>query len=61
MGLVSLESYKDKHKGEKCVVMGNGPSLDMLDFTEVTCHTVGMNRGWRKLVSDYHCLMGDIA
>ena len=62
MGLfLTAETFHDKHKGETCLVMGNGPSLDMYDLSKVTCRTIGMNRSWRKFVSDYHCSMGDRA
>jgi hypothetical protein len=28
-----LQSFKDKHKGERCFIIGNGPSLNKLDLT----------------------------
>lgn len=28
-----LQSFKDKHKGERCFIIGNGPSLNELDLT----------------------------
>ncbi len=29
----SLLSFKDKHKGERCVIIGNGPSLNRMDLS----------------------------
>lgn len=28
-----LQSFKNKHKGERCFIIGNGPSLNQLDLT----------------------------
>jgi hypothetical protein len=28
-----LQSFRDKHKGERCFIIGNGPSLNKLDLT----------------------------
>jgi hypothetical protein len=62
MGLFMMaEEFRDKHRGEPCLVMGNGPSLDAYDLSTIKCKTVGINRSWRKRVADYHCTMGDRA
>jgi hypothetical protein len=40
-----LLSYKDIHRGERCFVLANGPSLGRLNFSPlVDEHTFGMNR-----------------
>jgi hypothetical protein len=40
-----LAEYQDKHKGERCVIIGNGPSLKMTDVSLIRDeYTFGMNR-----------------
>ena len=40
-----LAAYKDKHKGERCVIIGNGPSLNRTDVSLIKdTVTFGMNR-----------------
>ena len=40
-----LAAYKDKHKGERCVIIGNGPSLKQTDVSKIKNEfTFGMNR-----------------
>jgi len=40
-----LGEYKDKHKGERCFIIGNGPSLKQTDLTLLRDeNTFGMNR-----------------
>ncbi len=40
-----LAAYKDKHKGERCVIIGNGPSLKHTDVSKIKNEfTFGMNR-----------------
>ena len=34
-----LLAFKDKHKGERCVIIGNGPSLNDLDLTLLASET----------------------
>jgi hypothetical protein len=37
--------YRDKHKGERCFVIANGPSLSSLDIAPLAKeYTIGMNR-----------------
>ncbi len=39
-----LQSFKDKHKGERCFIIGNGPSLNKLDLTLIKKEvTFGVN------------------
>ena len=40
-----LASLKDKHQGERCFIIGNGPSLQRTDLTRLRGeNTIGMNR-----------------
>ncbi len=40
-----LAAYKDKHKGQRCVIIGNGPSLKNTDVSRIKDeYTFGMNR-----------------
>lgn len=59
----AMASYKDKHKGERCFIIGNGPSLRITDLSKLNNeYTIGMNRiflmfeelGW--LPSYYLCV-----
>lgn len=40
-----LAAYRDKHKGERCFIIGNGPSLKQTDTAKLKGeYTFGMNR-----------------
>ncbi len=40
-----LKKYKDIHKGETCVIIGNGPSLNKMDLAPLAnVHTFGLNK-----------------
>ena len=40
-----LNSYQDRHNGERCVIIGNGPSLKNMDLSLIKDEiTFGMNR-----------------
>ena len=40
-----LESYRDTHRGERCFILGNGPSLKDMDLTPLRHEiTIGLNR-----------------
>jgi len=40
-----LLAYKDKHKGEDCFIIGNGPSLNSIDLRPLkNYHTFGLNK-----------------
>jgi hypothetical protein len=42
---VRLESWRDRFKGERCFVVGNGPSLRKTDLSKLDSEfTIGMNR-----------------
>lgn len=43
--LLQLEDYQDKHKGQRCFIMGNGPSLNKTNLELVRNEiTFGLNR-----------------
>lgn len=43
--LADLKELKDVHRGERCVIMGNGPSLGRMDLSPLKDeYTFGMNR-----------------
>lgn len=61
-----LRSYRNKHAGERCVLIGNGPSLTMKDLEKVqneitfSCNLVYKifeNTSWRPV---YHCITDNI-
>jgi hypothetical protein len=40
-----LRQFKDKHKGEDCFIIGNGPSLKHMDLSSIRdYHTFGQNK-----------------
>jgi len=42
-----LKSIENRHRGETCIIMGNGPSLAATDFTRIEAiATFGLNRGY---------------
>lgn len=42
-----LESCRDRHRGERCVVIGNGPSLNRTDLAAIRRETTfALNRGY---------------
>jgi len=53
---MTLDDLRGRHKGEGCVLLGNGPSLDKYDLDRLIYPTIGMNRSWRKMSSPYHCV-----
>ena len=55
----SIKSYRYKHKGERCIILGNGPSLDMVDLSNIGCPTIGTNASWMVHESTYHCATDD--
>ncbi|MBD5529276.1 MAG: hypothetical protein HDR02_12865 [Lachnospiraceae bacterium] len=61
------EKYKDLHHGERCFIMGNGPSLGDVDFSKLEKEFVfGVNQimsvpGWEAANINYWvCVDGDI-
>ncbi len=42
---VHLEQLRDSHRGERCFILGNGPSLGKMDLTQLSTEiTFGLNR-----------------
>lgn len=52
---LSITDYRDIHADEPVLLLGNGPSLDSIDLSQVAIRTIGMNRSWRRHAADYHC------
>ena len=58
-----LLDFKDIHKGEACVIIGNGPSLDKtpLDKLSKKYITFGSNMIFRKpFTPDYYCIIDEL-
>lgn len=59
-----LKSLKNIHKGERCVIIGNGPSLTIDDLNKINCSSFGSNKiirifdktNWRP---DYYMAVDD--
>jgi len=55
---MQMVDFKDKHKGDRCFVVGNAPSLDRLDLSKLAGEiTFGVNRIWMHptLKPTYYC------
>lgn len=59
--LLSLNSeFKNKHKGQRCFIFGNGPSLNDIDFSLLknectfTVNQLPRNNNFEKLHTTYH-------
>lgn len=54
------KQYKDKHKGERCFILANGPSTNQLDFSKLaneitfTVNQIARNPQFEKLKPRYH-------
>lgn len=52
--------YKNKHKGERCFILGNGPSLNNINFSELsteyifTVNQLFKNPKFGELYTNYH-------
>jgi len=58
---MNINEFKDKHKGERCFVLGNGPSLENVDFSLLEgAVTFGMNgifkNTWGFMPDYYVCV-----
>lgn len=42
--MIEIEEFFNKHKGETCFVLGNGPSLNAVDLAKLPYPTFGSNR-----------------
>jgi len=54
-----IASLHNRHAGEECAVLLNGPSLSDHDLTKIDCITIGVNRSWMLHASDYHIAIDD--
>lgn len=41
----AILSFKDRHKGERCFIVGNGPSLNLMDLSKLAGQTVFASNG----------------
>ena len=49
VSIARLEALRDRHRGERCFVIGNGPSLQRTDLTKLRGErTFGLNRIYLK-------------
>lgn len=52
--------FRDTYKGKRCFILGNGPSLNKLDFSSLskeyvfTVNQITRNEGFRELQSNFH-------
>jgi hypothetical protein len=52
-----VEKIKDLHKGEKCFLLGTGPSYRYLDMSKIKSITFGTNTSYKKFHSPtYYCV-----
>ena len=55
---VDLGKFHDIHKGETCVVIGNGPSLKLSDIQRLPYKTFGSNQIYRlPFQPDYYSIV----
>lgn len=54
------ERFKDIHKGKRCFIIGNGPSINKVDFTSLsqeitfTVNQISRMKNFTELKSNYH-------
>jgi len=52
---LDITDFRDIHAEEPVLLLGNGPSIDHIDLSQVAVRTIGMNRSWRRHAAEYHC------
>lgn len=55
---VSIDILHNTHRGQRCILLGNGPSLERLDqplLPDIT--VIGMHRSWRLINAHYHVIL----
>ena len=55
-----IKSLHNKHAGEECAILLNGPTLSDYDLSLIDCTTIGVNRSWLLHDADYHVAGDDI-
>lgn len=53
---MALGSFRGRHAGEPCAVLGNGPTLADHGHRDIPCQIIGTNRSWTILPADYHII-----
>lgn len=60
--LAANTCLKDRHRGQRCFILGNGPSAKLLDLTSLNGETVFsvsngyLHQGYAALAPAYHCV-----
>lgn len=49
-----IREFKNKHIGEACAILCNGPTLSDCDLEAIDCGTIGLNASWMLHKSKYH-------
>lgn len=58
--LKNVEKYRDKHEGQRCFILGNGPSLSSVDFSQLadeytfSVNQLPRNKEFKSLKTTYH-------
>ena len=58
-----LKQFRNIHKGQRCFIMGNGPSLNTIDISKLKNEvTIGCNRIYlfNKVTPKYYCLEDEL-
>lgn len=59
MQMIDLMALMNLRKGESALVLGNGPSLERVDFDRLNSNivVVGMHRSWRQCNPPFHVIL----
>lgn len=55
---ISIDTLHNTHRGQRCLLLGNGPSLEHLDqplLPDIT--VIGMHRSWKLMNTHYHVIL----
>jgi len=56
-----ISEFENKHKGERCVILGNGPSLNDIDLKTIGLPTFGTNRIYLSgFIPTYYVAVNDL-
>lgn len=51
-----IGSFRNAHRNEPVLILGNGPSLCTVNFERLKVETIGIHRSWKKWLSPYHII-----
>jgi len=56
---IPVEYIRNRHQGQRALLLGNGPSLEQLDLDKVADDVliIGMHRTWRLVNPPYHVIL----